>query len=435
MCKLQIESRHSFGGWLGGVIAAALLAAAAAGAEEAKSVNPAGAGRKNHACESTAVGQWNIMVVPARQTVYSACARERFEKHCASCHSKDGRAQTPVARQRHVRDLSESTLTDEEIIAQILLGTHGKVVDFRMPPFSEKLGRASIEELVPVVKAFRPASPNQTPQAATSPRLAGIVNFPNRKAAILEKVPDSGRYFLLGVNERHDGAQLLKLKPYQGTAQLSVSEENSRVTLKLDPPLVQASRAEAPGFPRRLFSSGSDQRHSLALDHANTHLVLFLYAQLTGRTVLCSPRLPATTFSLTATGTDHGQIARRLENALAESGIASIPDGSKFLLVVPTSEVSSVRPRSSELTSPPGGKNRSALFLGGAFINFPDTEVKEVLRFYADLTGHPLDQTQGLPLTHTINFTTQTPLNPEECAYALETLIGWQRLNSVSARR
>lgn len=390
-----------------------------------------GVGRMLHASEATAAGQWNIMVVPANQTAFSGQARELFDAHCASCHSKDGRAQTPVARQRGVRDLSESTLTDEEIIEQILLGTHGKEVDFRMPSFRERLGRTSIEELVPVVKAFRPVLPHQEHPVAASPRLAGIVNFPNRKVAVLEKVAHSGQYFLLGVNENHAGIELAGIRPAQGTVQLRVRGTNSPLTLKLDRELIQAGGAKAPGFLRRIFDSWPDNRHALALDQANMDLVLFLYSQFTGRTVLRSPRLPATSFSLNATGSDQRQIARCLEKALTESGVATVPDGSKFVLVVLASEVSTINPRSSQIVSMEGDSNRSALFRGGAFINFSDAEMSEVVKFDVGLTGRSLDQTQPLPSNRIVKFTSQSALTKEECTYALETVIGLQGVQLV----
>ena len=390
-----------------------------------------GVGLPLHASEASVAGQWNIMVVPARQTAYSGYARERFEKYCASCHSKDGRAQTPVARQRGVRDLSESTLSDEEIIEQILHGTHGKEVDFRMPSFRERLGRTSIEELVPVVKAFRPVLPHQEHPVAASPRLAGIINFPSRKAAVLEKVARSGQYFLLGVNESHAGIELAGIRPAQGTVQLRVRGTNSPLTLKLDRELIHAADAKAPGFLRRIFDSSSDDRHALALDQANMDLVLFLYSQFTGRTVLRSPRLPATSFSLNATGSDQGQIARCLENALTESGVATIPDGSKFVFVVLASEVSTITPRSSHIVSLEADSNRAALFRGGAFINFPDAEMSEVVKFYVGLASRPLDQNQPFPSNRIVKFTSQSALTREECAYVLENLIGMQGLQLV----
>jgi hypothetical protein len=72
------------------------------------------------------------------------------------------------------------------------------------------------------------------------------------------------------------------------------------------------------------------------------------------------------------------------------------------------------------------------LFPGGAFINFPNTELSEVVKLYADLTGRVLDETRPFPPSNsTVNFTTQTALSKEECAYALETLLRWQGLKVV----
>jgi mono/diheme cytochrome c family protein len=122
MCNLQIESRHRLGGRLSGVIAAALLGATAAGAEETKPASP---------------------------------AKELFVKNCAVCHSQDGTAQTPVAKKLGVKDLSQSKLTEAQIVQQILEGRQENKSASKMPAFGEKLSRPEIESLVPVVKEFR----------------------------------------------------------------------------------------------------------------------------------------------------------------------------------------------------------------------------------------------------------------------------------------
>ena len=104
------------------------------------------------ASDDTSDDQWNIMVIPGNQTAFSGKARELFDNHCARCHGKDGRAQTPVARQRKVQDLSECALPDDEIARQILEGTHSKTNSFKMPPFKDKLSRQEVESLVSLVK-------------------------------------------------------------------------------------------------------------------------------------------------------------------------------------------------------------------------------------------------------------------------------------------
>jgi mono/diheme cytochrome c family protein len=86
------------------------------------------------------------------------CRDERsvlFAKACASCHGKDGKAQTPAAKKLGVKDLSESKLTDEQIVEQILEGKLDQKKESKMPSFKEKLTKAELDSLIPVVKAFR----------------------------------------------------------------------------------------------------------------------------------------------------------------------------------------------------------------------------------------------------------------------------------------
>ncbi len=122
MCKLQIESGHHFSPRVAGFIAAVLLTATAPGAEETKPANP---------------------------------AKELFVKNCAACHSADGTAQTSVARKLGVKDLSQSKLTDAQVIEQIAEGRQQNQPASKMPAFKDRLTRPEIESLVPVVKEFR----------------------------------------------------------------------------------------------------------------------------------------------------------------------------------------------------------------------------------------------------------------------------------------
>jgi mono/diheme cytochrome c family protein len=82
-------------------------------------------------------------------------SRELFIKVCAPCHSADGRAQTPAAKKLGVHDLSESKLTDAQIIQQVMAGRLDNQKTTKMPAFKDKLTQAEIESLVPVVKGFR----------------------------------------------------------------------------------------------------------------------------------------------------------------------------------------------------------------------------------------------------------------------------------------
>lgn len=88
---------------------------------------------------------------PAR----AAGGQELFAKHCASCHGKDGKAQSPAARKLGVKDLSQSKVTDGEIEKQVTEGKKDDRGNSKMPPFKEKLSAEEIKSLIVVVKGFR----------------------------------------------------------------------------------------------------------------------------------------------------------------------------------------------------------------------------------------------------------------------------------------
>lgn len=78
-----------------------------------------------------------------------------FAKHCASCHGKDGKAQTPAARKLGVKDLTLSKLPDGEVTRQLLEGRKDTRGNQKMPAFKDKLSPAEIKSLVAFVKSLR----------------------------------------------------------------------------------------------------------------------------------------------------------------------------------------------------------------------------------------------------------------------------------------
>jgi len=87
-----------------------------------------------------------------------ACAGETnevFMKNCASCHGKDGKAQTSVAKKLGVKNLSLSKLTDEQLEQQIREGRPADQNSAKMPAFKDRLTAEEIKSLIAVVKEFR----------------------------------------------------------------------------------------------------------------------------------------------------------------------------------------------------------------------------------------------------------------------------------------
>ena len=91
---------------------------------------------------------------------------------------------------------------------------------------------------------------------------------------------------------------------------------------------------------------------TILLENADIELVLALYSEFTQRTVLRHSSLLSQSFSLRASAATRADAALVIENALGARDIATIPDGTKFMMVVAKSEAARVKPRSSELNPP-----------------------------------------------------------------------------------
>ena len=97
---------------------------------------------------------WGIALVGG-SVVAAAGGEELFGKHCASCHGKDGKARTPIARQLGVKDLTQSKTSDGEIEKQVIEGKKDERGNQKMPPFKDKLSPEEIKSLIEFVKGLR----------------------------------------------------------------------------------------------------------------------------------------------------------------------------------------------------------------------------------------------------------------------------------------
>ena len=109
---------------------------------------------------SVAIGVISLLVTCA--IVYKASAKlalnaavdgaSLFNRQCAQCHGRDGRAKTRRGRQTHTRDITnaewQSDISDERIFNSI---TRGKG---KMPAF-KKLSDGEIDALVAYVRRLR----------------------------------------------------------------------------------------------------------------------------------------------------------------------------------------------------------------------------------------------------------------------------------------
>ena len=76
-----------------------------------------------------------------------------FDKHCDSCHGKDGQAKTFKAKFNHARNLTDAKwqaeVTDERLFNSI---SNGKG---KMPAFGKKLSEAQVNGLVSYVRSLK----------------------------------------------------------------------------------------------------------------------------------------------------------------------------------------------------------------------------------------------------------------------------------------
>lgn len=85
-------------------------------------------------------------------------AREIYSEHCASCHGRDGKAQTRLGRKSGAKDLTDkkamARLTDEDIAKTIRLGRKNAQGEELMEPFGRTLSEPQIAALVPLVRSY-----------------------------------------------------------------------------------------------------------------------------------------------------------------------------------------------------------------------------------------------------------------------------------------
>ena len=86
-------------------------------------------------------------------TASAMSAAELYNKKCASCHGKDGRAKTFKGKFKHARDLTDpewqDKASDERIFNSIMNGKD------KMPAFGKKLSEPEINALVTYVRGLR----------------------------------------------------------------------------------------------------------------------------------------------------------------------------------------------------------------------------------------------------------------------------------------
>lgn len=148
-----------------------------------------------------------------------------------------------------------------------------------------------------------------------------------------------------------------------------------------------------------------------------------LYAKLMNRSVLCYPGLHRIPISVTREAKDRDAVIAMLGAALEQqTQTATIMDGGKFAVLVPTNLVKSVSTALQEIPYPvPAGPK-----MPPGTINFVNVPTREVLRIYGEYTNRELPPANNISPRSTISFHNQTWLTRPEFIYALDVLLSWQ---------
>jgi hypothetical protein len=270
-----------------------------------------------------------------------------------------------------------------------------------------------------------PALSAESVPTASAPRLAGIVSVSGQPAAVLRVThfrhsPED--WLILSPGQRVEDVEVTKITPEEGSVQLALPGAK-RTTMRLK----DTTNVPVPG---------------IVLEEAGISAVLPLFAQFTNRTLLLWPEHRAGLFSVRAAAPDRTSAARSLEQALLTADLSIIPDGEKFLMIVPKSKAGMVKPGAPSAKSSAGSENKSPAappgtadtaqeLLPPGLIDFRSADIWQVIEVYAMMRHRQFDRSERLPVGGTISLKTQTPLTKEEGAYAIETLLLWSGLKMI----
>jgi hypothetical protein len=254
-------------------------------------------------------------------------------------------------------------------------------------------------------------------------RLAGIVNLPGYKVALLEDSKPH-HWHVLADGQRDGEIEMYKISPAELIANISWYNQNLKLAMevKTDQP--------AGAMP------------TIVLEKAKFRSVVAIFQSLCNCTLLQHPQTPDPPFTFHSSATNSLDALHDLQIAFTNNGLVMIPDGEKFLMIGPNSAApmlipNSAKTKSSETTSnlqSTNSENNAQELMPPGVIDLRGADFNQVFALYAMLINHKIDSThpfQG-PVRGDFFLFTQTPLSRPEAIYSLGTLINWRGVNVVT---
>ena len=245
---------------------------------------------------------------------------------------------------------------------------------------------------------------------SSAPKLVGIVKVGDKQVALLEK--NRGQQILITAGQREENLELLRIQPDTGAVEVRIAPDTKPQLLKLS----------AAGCLTNPTAQG------FVLESVEIRAFTKLLGEFSERTILLYPSLVGEKFSVNSSVSDRTNGVQVLKDALEKKQIALVPDGDRFLWVMPQAQLSKFTPRAAQLP-----KTNTMMVPSGSIV-FEAAHLLSVLTIYADYRGSSLDQNSllsGPDFRKDVFLIMQTPLTKEECLYAMETVIGWHGIKLV----
>lgn len=246
-------------------------------------------------------------------------------------------------------------------------------------------------------------------------RLIGVMNFGDVRRAIME-LEESRRPF---------GPQWVTVILREGESQSKlevISVDLANYTAQL--------RFHGTNLTLSLPEVGNPGSLNARLTNAPLGAVLRIYAELTGLTLLQHPELAAQKLSISSAASDGPTLATVFAAALTNAGVVSIPDGDKFLRILPAAAAGKIQSIGIPLR---GTKEVGAAeMLPAGAITFIPAKTDQVAPIQAELLHRKLEPYRLNRLTTDIVLQTRQPLSRAEIVYALDVHFAWRGLRIVT---
>ena len=244
----------------------------------------------------------------------------------------------------------------------------------------------------------------------SAPALEGIFNLPDFQQCLVNESGSSQVSYAMAKGVRVGNVEVITINPAEGRVEFMLSPGMRSLVLKItnSPPV------------------------GISFQNAGLVSALELYGQLKGRSILHPFLGYSRTLTLRAPAKTKMEAVEAIEAALKREGLAVVPDGTKFVLVVPQTQAASAVPSSSFIKASDENAKQPEILPQGS-VCFRNSETMQAVQVYASVVGRKLENPDRTPRIANpgIVFLNQTPLTLEEVRYALDTLFAWQGFEMV----